>query len=196
MRRPKRHLRQPSSPAKHCVSSGCSRSVSKQPYIKLVARAGLQANNDCDHLLCMPCFATAVANKGSDRLVSCSGCNIKSDTWDLYPFAVSKHKDPVRQSVAQPDPNTHPIEYYASQTNLYRKNTAVITLSLPSPDDSSKTRTFVSTLREDGDNSPQNCDRFAAIGTSLHSFMLPMFNFKNREVHSSYTDESTIVQLE
>ena len=156
-----------SSGAVHCEAPGCSCAVSKQTYIVLLA----VSNPSCNHLLCAACFAIAVAEKGVDRHIKCPSCCLTTDTWDVYKFT-NRRLDPTRHTVSPPNSQFHPLEYYANQTELYRKDKALVTVSVIGPSDPAKTRHYQTTLVEGGVQDGPSIDSLASIGQTLHPYLI------------------------
>lgn len=76
----------------------------------------------------------------------------------------------VQSPSVKPNAIQQPIEHFASRSQEYRRQKGLITFSVTSPFDPSKTCTYSAILHEDGQNSEVHSDNSASIGESLHPF--------------------------
>eukprot|EP00956_Cyclotella_meneghiniana_P039380 scaffold170854_cov20-Cyclotella_meneghiniana.AAC.1 len=192
-------------PRGQCVS--CSARLFNQSYATFLTAPATEVTGECSHNVCFVCFGATQASRDSS-CVSCpgDGCDLQATSWLVHQFANTRHRDPITQNlqepvveeevIEEPNPINQPIEYFRSRPERYRKERCLITFSLASPDDSSKTRTFTATLREDGMTDAVNRAAFASIGKSLHPFLLKTETFRQRPVHSSYVNEDSVADLE
>eukprot|EP00956_Cyclotella_meneghiniana_P000108 scaffold195_cov95-Cyclotella_meneghiniana.AAC.10 len=143
------------SPSISCVGCGCR--LFNQSYACLTSTSPPANDSDCGHALCFSCFVTALVERDPiDGPISCpsDGCVFNSRSWLSHQYAIKKHKEPTRQSLPEPirhTPNAieQPIEHFVSQSHEYRRGRGLITLSVASPLDPSKTCTYSAILRED-----------------------------------------------
>ena len=150
----RRRKRGRDAPSVLCV--GCRCRLFNQPYASLTSTPPPD-NSVCSHTLCFSCFVTALVERDSrEGPISCpsDGCRFQSRSWQIYEYALTKHKDPILQSLPEPirtEPNAiqQPIEHFASRSQEYRKQKGLITFSVMSPIDPSKTRTYSAILHED-----------------------------------------------
>ena len=142
----------------------------------------------CGHSLCFQCFGEAQANRSVKFKMACPCCNASLSSWKIHTYSSSgsarrsgtqrQYQSPISQAISPPLDDsfitTHPNIYYQHQTPNYRRNYAILSIAVPSPDGGA--RVLCTELRTDGKNdeaAPETLDKLYYIAKSLSPCLLP-----------------------